>query len=102
KRHADMTLGKSGTVEWFQDSMRAVIEVLGPEQVPSDLRFPMDVEETLVHELLHIPLATFWKEEGTPENLDLEQAITRISEALVALKRGRETAVSEAASRLAP
>ena len=86
KRHADMA-DKAGTIRWTRDNKEALIEILNPDHQPEEMDFPRPVETTLVHELLHIHLATFFHEEGTPENLDLEQAICAISECLVALKR---------------
>ena len=86
KRHADMA-DKAGTVRWCRGNKEAFISILHPDHQPEEMDFPRPVETTLVHELLHIHLATFFHEEGTPENLDLEQAICAISECLVALKR---------------
>lgn len=71
----------------------AIIRILHPSYyAPAGYRppEPMDVEHTLVHELLHIPFA--WCEgEGTRER-DVEQAVNAIAHALITLKYGKKFA----------
>ena len=47
--------------------------------------FPTTVEETLVHELLHLHFQSFW---DADQKIPMEQAIELISLALVGLKQG--------------
>ncbi|MEH2033364.1 MAG: hypothetical protein V7K67_27715 [Nostoc sp.] len=55
------------------------------EDYPSAALRPYNIEETLVHELLHLHLVTFDMSDE-PKRLALEQAINVIARALVNLK----------------
>jgi hypothetical protein len=80
-----------GTSSWLLPLKTATITILDKRFIPDD-SLERDMEETLVHELLHIHFAR-WSDEtylkdneyGTP--LEGEQGIDAISRALVALDR---------------
>lgn len=68
----------------------AFVKILDPVDFDIDQLSPQDMEESLVHELLHIH---FWPlRVGTGDNTAEEQAINMIAGALVGLyRRGGET-----------
>lgn len=77
-----------GNVHWnFQEKI-ADIKLLNPADQSGGMR-PYCMEETLVHELLHLHFAPFNANSGTPEQLAQEQAINAIAHALVKLKNAR-------------
>ncbi len=49
---------------------------------------PYDLEETLVHELLHLTCAPFEPEHGSLAHTLMEQTIDMLAKTLVRLKRG--------------
>jgi hypothetical protein len=66
----------------------ALISILDPSDYP-DTPFRRDMETTLVHELLHIPMEYIVRpENGTLENVHLEATISRLAYLLVMLRRG--------------
>jgi len=64
----------------------ADIKLVTPEGYPFDAMRPYQMEETLVHELLHLHFAPFDAKTGTPKGVAQEQAINAIARALVNLK----------------
>jgi hypothetical protein len=75
-------------VEYQLRKGRAILRVVRLDHLEPEARQQNDVELHVVHELLHLYIASFASpKEGTPEEVALELAIHRISEALVALKR---------------
>ena len=79
-----MPLGDSqGANEFFIDSEKALISILDSTDYP-DGPFPQDMEVTLVHELLHIPMRYFVDPApGTLEATHLEAFIERTARLLV-------------------
>jgi hypothetical protein len=72
-------------------SRRAVIHFLNPEDWVTDgKREPYDMEQCLVHELLHIVLWFFDSPENENENFLFEQSIDILAEVLVFLSRKEE------------
>jgi hypothetical protein len=85
-RAGDLRRETVGNVHWDPDKKTAVIRVLDA----SDYQIPFaavlrDVETTLVHEMVHLELAYLPRNESSasPE----EQAVTRITDALLKLHR---------------
>jgi hypothetical protein len=88
-RARDMTLSEvDGECEWTLASKQARIRILDPMDFPPDSKWPQDMEQILVHELLHLHFAPFDRfERGSLEHVAMEQAIDLIASALVKLKR---------------
>lgn len=55
--------------------------------------FPLDQEEVLVHELLHIHMEPFFPKDGNALNFTGEQAIESIAKCLVSLRRQQNAQV---------
>ena len=87
---ADMN-NKAGEVDWTLSLKQATIRLIDPETVRQSLVFPYDLEQTLVHELLHLHSAPFdtFKTGGMKETA-LEVMIDKTATALVELKRSGE------------
>lgn len=84
-----------GECEWRRHPRQALITVVRPEEIGESVftdLFPEDIEETVVHELLHIYWVPFSKiiENGSHEDAAMEQAINALAACLVALKRGQQ------------
>lgn len=80
--------GNEGECEWQIKKKMAIIRILHENDSPKG-PFQQDMEETLVHELLHLHYAPFdYTKDGTPEEIALEQSIHFVSRALIELKRG--------------
>lgn len=92
KRKFDMALAEAlGDITYQRESRRAVINILDPLDYDPAHLFPIDIEHTVVHELLHIPISAYIAVEfecDGPESLAQEQAINSITTALVNAKRG--------------
>lgn len=69
--------------------------VLDPVDYPPDIITPYELEETLVHELLHLHFAPFMSEHDTLERTLQEQAIDAIAKALVSRYGGGESVVAQ-------
>ena len=76
----------SGRVDFAINNKTADISLIKPEGYPFDALRPYNMEETLVHELLHLHFALFNVESGL-KAIAQEQAINAIAKALVSLKR---------------
>lgn len=77
-------------VRWELSHRRAMIRLVTPETYHSGegtARWPIDHENSLVHELLHLHFASFDEEPGTPKGVAQEQAICAVAKALVSLRR---------------
>lgn len=85
-----------GCIEYLHGKKRADIQILAEEDVKDSWEWKGDQELTLVHELVHLHVGTFYDdaEEDSREWRLYEQAIHAISLALVALDR-RETTIIE-------
>jgi endonuclease III len=69
-------------------SESAKIQILDPADYESDTGEAQDIEECLVHELLHIPMAYICSPENdTLLSIHVEAHIDRVAKAMVALKR---------------
>jgi hypothetical protein len=87
KRAKDMSIENSmGTCTHTLSKKIAFIEIMNPRDYPADW-MDVDVERTVVHELLHCHFAPFEAKSRTPEDIAQEQAIHAISTALVELDR---------------
>jgi hypothetical protein len=65
----------------------ARITLREPADFGADPLVPVDLERTLVHELIHLHFAPFEVEDGTPGNIVQEQAINALTRALLRLAR---------------
>ncbi|MEH2384915.1 MAG: hypothetical protein V7K14_03790 [Nostoc sp.] len=74
-----------GRVTWVINKKTADIKLIKPEGHPFDALRPYDMEETLVHELLHLHFAPFNIDTGL-KAISQEQAINAIAKALVSPK----------------
>jgi hypothetical protein len=87
---ADMN-DRAGEVDWTLTLKQATIRLIHPDTIRKSLVFPYDLEQTLVHELLHLhaaPFDTF--KQGGLKNAALEVMIDKTATALVELKRAGE------------
>jgi hypothetical protein len=85
---SDLAPKTLGGIRWDKPKKNAVIYVLDP----SDYRLPFremldDMESTIVHELVHLELATAAHHEAS-RSVE-EHAVNGIAEAMLALDRGR-------------
>lgn len=77
----------SGTNQFSIAKRCAIINLIDPEDYP-DIPFEYDMEVTLVHELLHIPLKYFSEPpEDSLEEFELEVFIDHQAKLLVSLSR---------------
>lgn len=73
---------------WTLKKKTALIRILDPTDYPENIMWPQDLEQSLVHELLHLHMAPFDDtKSGSPEEIMMEQATDLIAKALVRLKR---------------
>ncbi len=86
----DGTLAK---VKALWKYLEAVIWIADPATVPHD------VEETLVHELGHLPFAPFETEEGSFQDAMEERAVETIARGMIALKRNKAPTQVQAVAR---
>ena len=85
-RHDDLKANTLGGIRWDKTKKSAVIKV----QDASDYRLPFgdmlnDMEFTIVHELVHLELASLPRSEASRSNE--EHAVNQIAEALLRLDR---------------
>ena|SRR3990167_3747235 len=88
-RNKDLLEKTQGTCSWVIQKKMATILILDPIDYPEDTIHPQDMEQTLVHELLHLHFAPFDDETGTPKEIAIEQATDCIAYALVNLHRDK-------------
>lgn len=87
KREDDMSVPDADGVCHFQiTKKRGHIELRDPIDFGSP-SFPVNLEQVIVHELLHLHFAPFQGKAGSPQLLAQEQAIEAIADALIELKR---------------
>lgn len=88
KRSRDLELeGKEATISRLYPNRIAWITLMDPVDYPEGCALPQDHEVNIVHELLHIMTGYFDLPNEGPMHIWEEQAITAISQALVALDR---------------
>lgn len=76
----------SGEVIYELRSKQAMIKILDPIDYPRNTSWEQDVEETVVHELLHLHFGSLQIEEEF-KSIMLEQAICCIADGLITTKR---------------
>lgn len=80
----------TGRCSYEIDSKSALVQILRPEDYSGDRDlWPYDMEEVLVHELLHLHWAPLKTREGSPEETAEEQAVASLAGALTRLSRGQ-------------
>lgn len=95
-KRSDLKPKTLGGIRWDKKKKTAVISVLAP----SEYRLPFDemlsdLELTIVHELVHLELASLPRSEASRKSE--EHAVNRLSEALLQLNRREERATREVA-----
>jgi hypothetical protein len=85
-QQSDLRPGTLGNIHWDADKKTAVIRVLGTSdgQKPSQAAL-LDMECTVVHELIHLELASLPKTDASRS--DEELAVVHLAAALLALDR---------------
>ncbi len=90
-RGRDLMPDSLGQCDWTLPTKQAHIHILDPVDHPPDLKWPQDMEQYLVHELLHLHFAPFSRfDHESLEHITMEQAVDLIACALVNLKRKSE------------
>ncbi len=87
KRNRDMKDKSQGQCQWTITSKLASIFILDHLDYPPDSMLEQDMEQTLVHELIHLHFAPFDDESDTPKEVAIEQAVDCIAYGLVQLHR---------------
>ena len=83
---SDLRIGTLGNIHWDPDAKTAVIRVLRTdESQPPSRSALMEMECTVVHELIHLELASLPKSDATRS--DEESAVNNIAQALMDLDR---------------
>lgn len=82
--------GSQGECDWSLSTKTAIIRILDPVDYSPDCAWPQDIEQVLVHELLHLHFASFDAESSTAERVAQEQAIDCIATGLVGLYRNQQ------------
>lgn len=86
----------NGECEWQLKNKTATIRIIDPIDYPENLIIDQDMENTLVHELLHLHFAPLYADTDDKSINDAqEQAIDCIAQALVDLLRGGEDSAIE-------
>lgn len=81
-RHWDLGADRGGEVSWTLNTKTAFITILDPRDFSTDFKWTQDVEQVLVHELVHLHLAPFDETKDKTDML-MEQAVDLIACALV-------------------
>ena len=83
---SDLRARTLGNVHWDKDQKTAVIRVLDASDYQMPFRATLnDLEFTIVHELIHLELASLPRSEASRS--DEEYAVNRLAEALIKLER---------------
>ncbi|CCF83479.1 hypothetical protein [Nitrolancea hollandica] len=84
--------GKDGQVNYHSHIKRARIDILHPDEERPGAVEPLDIENTIVHELLHIHLSYFTEpyDYGSPGHL-LEEQFIHVLAGVLTQKEGNET-----------
>lgn len=77
-----------GENSWTRGNMSSIVKVLKTGEVNNPC-FKYDMELILVHELLHLHFAVVQPDDGTEEEIQVEQSIELIAKALVQIKRDK-------------
>jgi hypothetical protein len=85
-QHQFSSVGAEAQCNWQSQLKRAQLLVLEPDEYHDEQGFPQDIEESVVHELLHLHFAAIDDTTGLKGTV-FEQAIECIATALVALDR---------------
>jgi len=93
---SDLRLGTLGNIHWDPDTKTAVIRVLSTDesQTPSQSAL-MELECTVVHELIHLELALLPKSDATRSAE--ESAVNNLAQALLDLERDDSQRASQPA-----
>jgi len=84
----DLRPNTLGNVHWYPNENYAIIQVLDASDYQLGCRDILsDIEVTVVHELVHLELASLPRSETSRQ--DEEMAVDRIAKALLALERHR-------------
>jgi hypothetical protein len=86
-RSSDLRPDTLGNLKWNSATKKATVRVLNPLDYDLPAKeIPIDIEYTVVHELIHLQLAALPRD---PANKNVEEkVVNRISEALFALDKG--------------
>lgn len=87
-------MGRPGLahVYWTLGKKMATISILDPVDYPEDCMAPLDMEDSLVHELLHLhfaPISDHFSKDDPIYNTFEEQAIESIASGLISAARGK-------------
>ena len=86
-RKKEMYTGGDAEVLHKPNILSAVIQILDPQDY-EDAFIAQNIEQSIIHELLHIPLNMFCKpEDGSVESVLMEQHIESLSRALLYLDK---------------
>ncbi len=77
--------GDKAQVEFVAGDLTAVIKLLHPQARPPDSFVPLQAEDDLMHELLHLVFVHQRQPEGTLESVVFEQALHKTGRAIVRL-----------------
>lgn len=84
----DLQADTKGNCNWVLKKKAALIKIMDPVDYDPGIRWPQDMEMTLVHELLHLHMATFDNYDvGSHPDVAVEQAVDSIASGLVSLYR---------------
>lgn len=80
-----------GDSRFSEEHRAAHLRVLREEDSEPGIVPPYNAEQTIIHELLHIPLAGWARvvKQNMAESYEMERAINDIARALLALKHGK-------------
>jgi len=79
--------GRQGEIIFDRKRLEADIKIIDPQDYPPGELFPQDIEQTLVHELLHLVWAVTQVDAGTEEYVQWEAAIHLTARAMMTLRR---------------
>jgi hypothetical protein len=86
-RMFDMTEGKQGTISYNTEKKAAKIEILTPGDYPNSSTFrPQDIEQCVVHELLHLHCSGFDSDLTSLQQTSEEQMLNALAAAFVERK----------------
>jgi hypothetical protein len=87
-RRSELRAGTLGSIHWDATTRKARIKVLDPAEYQLSFRAALaDMEFTVVHELIHLELASLPRSDAS--RTDEEYAVNRIAGALLQLDRAQ-------------